>query len=66
VRYEPSQYCSPLVIRLDPNLCFLYKVNCIDDDIFFADVNEIKGICVSMDLEEGHFISPMPNVFNMF
>lgn len=66
VRCRPSQFCPRAVVDFDPNLCFQYVVSSIDEDILFYDVSDLKTVCVSMQLDHGHYLSPMPNIFNMY
>ncbi|KAJ1519167.1 hypothetical protein ONE63_011223 [Megalurothrips usitatus] len=66
VRYEPSSLCPPSVVRFDRRLCFLFQVTSIDEDIIIFSVKDFRTVCVSIELENGHFISPMSNLYNMF
>lgn len=66
VRCQPSPFCHPSVIRFDPNLCFQFEVSSVDDDVEFHSLNDFDIVCVSLKVDQRHFISPMPNLFNMF
>lgn len=66
IRCVPSPTCPPAVIRYDPSLCCQFVVTSIDEDVKLYDVKELRSVCVSLRFEHGHYISPMPNIFNMF
>lgn len=66
VRVEPSRYCPQSVVRYDTSLCCQFNVTSTDEDISIYDVSELDTICVNMPFDHGHFITPMPNIFNMF
>lgn len=66
VRSTPSVYCPREIIRSYPQLCFQYVVNSIDEDVELFSVAQLDMICCSFILPDGHFLSPMPNVFNLY
>ncbi|KAJ1526621.1 hypothetical protein ONE63_008207 [Megalurothrips usitatus] len=66
IRCEPSRFCPPSIVRHDSDMCFQYAVSSIDEDIDFFDVHHLKQICVSAKFDHGHYLHPMPNIFNMF
>ncbi|KAK3917318.1 Halomucin [Frankliniella fusca] len=66
VRCEPSPYCPLSIVRFDPSLCFQYSVISIDEDIGFHEVESLSKVCVNIKLDNCHYLSPMPNLFNMY
>lgn len=63
---QPAPICPPSVVAFDANLCFLYTVSNIDEDVSLYDVSELCTVCVSLKFRHGHYIVPMCNVLNMF
>jgi len=66
VRVTPSKYCPLVVVRYDPSLCCQQVVSSIDEDVSVYEVSQISTVCVNMPFANGHFLSAMPNIFNMF
>lgn len=66
VRSSPSVYCPREITQSYPQLCFQYIVNSIDVDVELFSVAQLDMICCSFILPDGHFVSPMPNVFNLY
>lgn len=65
IRCQPSEYC-PLAVRNVPAFCFQFLVSSIDGDLQVYDPTVLRTICVSLELDHGHYLCPMPNVYNMF
>lgn len=66
MRCQPSHHCPSIVIRYDPSLCCQHVVTSVDEDVTIYDVTQLRSVCVNLPLEHGHYICPMPNIFNMF
>lgn len=66
VRCEPSPYCPHEVVRDHPHLVFQFIVKSIDEDINLFQVDLLQTVCVSVKTNQMHYLSPMPNIFNMY
>lgn len=65
VRCTPYQY--PQQARnLKLNNCHLLDINSIDGDLSFQDACSLHGFFVNLDLDYGHYLSPIPNCYNIF
>lgn len=67
IRCRPSKYVPQSVVRLRKmSLCFLLDVLSVDEELICVPLSSLKGLFVNMKLPHGHFISHVPNIFNMF
>ncbi|KAE8737244.1 hypothetical protein FOCC_FOCC017294 [Frankliniella occidentalis] len=65
VRCTPYKYPGTLN-NISLNCHHLLQVASIDSDVIFETASSLNGVFVNLNLNHGHFVSPMPNCYNIF